>query len=58
MKIRGVLRLGEVEIIEMKGEYLMGIALMRSICTRAIFAFDNNEIVFDLGVKVCPSKRT
>jgi hypothetical protein len=41
------LRLDEVEIIEMKEEYLMGIALMRSICARAIFAFDRNEIVFE-----------
>ena len=41
------LSLSEVEIIEMKGEYLMGIALMRTICTRVVFAFNNNEIIFE-----------
>ena len=37
----------EVEITEMKGEYLIGIALMRSICKRAIFAFDHDEVLFE-----------
>ncbi len=37
----------EVEITEMKGEYLIGIALMRSICKRAIFAFDRDEVLFE-----------
>jgi len=41
------LRLAEVEIFEMKEEYLIGIALMRSICKRAIFAFDNDEVLFE-----------
>lgn len=41
------LRLSEVEIIEMEEEYLMGMALMRSICKRAIFAFDNKEVLFE-----------
>lgn len=41
------LKLNEVEITEMKGEYLIGIALMRSICKRAIFAFDNDEVLFE-----------
>jgi len=41
------LRLSDVEIIEMEEEYLMGMALMRSICKRAIFAFDDNEVLFE-----------
>lgn len=41
------LRLTEVEIIEMEQEYLMGVALMRSICNRTIFAFDNNKVLFE-----------
>ena len=41
------LKLTEVEIFEMKEEYLIGIALMRSICKRAIFAFDNDEVLFE-----------
>lgn len=41
------LKLNEVMITEMKGEYLIGIALMRSICKRAIFAFDKDEIIFE-----------
>ena len=41
------LKLNEVEIIEMKGEYLIGIALMRAICKRAIFAFDTGMILFE-----------
>jgi predicted aspartyl protease len=41
------LRLSEVEIIEMREEYLMGVALMRSICKRAVFAFDSNEVLFE-----------
>lgn len=41
------LRVSEVEIIEMEEEYLMGMALMRSICKRTIFAFDNNEVLFE-----------
>ncbi|MFQ6091355.1 MAG: hypothetical protein ACE5OR_01535 [bacterium] len=45
--IVNTLKLNEVEITEMKGEYLIGIALMRSICKRAIFAFDNDEILFE-----------
>jgi predicted aspartyl protease len=41
------LRLSEVEITEMKEEYLIGIALMRSICKKAIFAFDNDKVLFE-----------
>ncbi len=44
--IINTLRLTEVEITEMKEEYLIGIALMRSICKRVIFSFDNNEVLF------------
>ncbi len=39
------LQLTEVEIIEMKDEYLIGMALMRVMCRRVVFAFDNNEIL-------------
>ena len=41
------LKLNEVEIIEMEDEYLMGVALMRMICKRAVFAFDSNEVRFE-----------
>jgi predicted aspartyl protease len=41
------LRLSDVEIVEMSDEYLIGIALMRSICQRAVFAFDANEVIFE-----------
>ncbi|MCK4614940.1 MAG: hypothetical protein KAU14_09065 [Thermoplasmata archaeon] len=41
------LSLSEVEILEMEEEYLMGMALMRSICKRAIFAFNNDEVLFE-----------
>lgn len=40
-------KLIEIEILEMKQEYLMGIALMRSICKRVIFGFDNEEVLFE-----------
>jgi hypothetical protein len=33
--------------MEMKDEYLIGMALMRAICKRTIFAFDSNEIIFE-----------
>jgi hypothetical protein len=35
------------EIVEMKDEYLIGMALIRAMCKRVIFAFDNNEILFE-----------
>ncbi|MEW6102591.1 MAG: hypothetical protein AB1630_02035 [bacterium] len=41
------LKLNGVEIIEMEGEYLTGIALMKFICKRAIFAFDKDEVLFE-----------
>jgi len=41
------LELNEIVIIEMKKEYLMGMTLIRSICKRAIFAFDNDEVLFE-----------
>lgn len=41
------LRLTEVEIIEMQDEYLIGMVLMRAMCKKAIFAFENNEILFE-----------
>ena len=40
-------KLNEVEIVEMEKEYLIGIALMRAISKRAIFAFDSDEIIFE-----------
>lgn len=45
-KFVNTLKLTEVESFEMKEEYLIGIALMRTICKRAIFAFDNDEVLF------------
>lgn len=41
------LGLKDVEIVEMEKEYLIGIALMRAISKRAIFAFDNDEVLFE-----------
>jgi hypothetical protein len=41
------LKVIEVEILEMKEEYLMGIALMRSVCERVIFGFENEEVLFE-----------
>lgn len=41
------LKLNEVEITEIKGEYLIGIMLMRAISKRTIFAFDSDEIIFE-----------
>ncbi len=41
------LGLKDVEIVEMGEEYLIGIALMRAISKRAIFAFDNDEVLFE-----------
>lgn len=41
------LRLSEVEIMEMEQEFLMGVTLMRSMCKRAIFSFDSNELLFE-----------
>jgi len=41
------LRLTEVEIIEMQDEYLIGMALMRVMCKKVVFAFENNEILFE-----------
>jgi predicted aspartyl protease len=40
-------RLTEIEIVEMEDEYLIGMALMRAMCKRAIFAFENNDILFE-----------
>lgn len=41
------LKLNEVEIIEIKEEYLIGMTLMGSISKRVTFSFDNNEIIFE-----------
>jgi len=41
------LRLNEVEITEMEEEYLIGIALMRCICKRVIFAVDEDKVIFE-----------
>jgi len=40
-------RVNEVEITEMEGEYLIGMALMRSVCKRVVFDFDNDEVLFE-----------
>ncbi|PKP57837.1 MAG: hypothetical protein CVT88_03030 [Candidatus Altiarchaeales archaeon HGW-Altiarchaeales-1] len=40
-------KINEVEITEMKGEYLIGMALMRSVCRRAVFDFANDKILFE-----------
>jgi len=40
-------KINEVEITEMKGEYLIGTALMRSVCKRAVFDFDSDEVLFE-----------
>lgn len=45
--IVNALKLNEVEITEMKGEYLLGITFMRSICKKAIFFFDTDKISFE-----------
>jgi len=42
------LKFEDVEIIEMKEEYLIGMEFMRSICKRAIFSFDNNKVLFEV----------
>jgi len=41
------LKLNEVEITEMKEEFLLGISFMRSICKKAIFVFDTDKISFE-----------
>ncbi len=41
------LKLNEVEVTEMKGEYLLGITFMRSICKKAIFDFETDKISFE-----------
>jgi predicted aspartyl protease len=41
------LELTEIEIFEMKEEYLLGMALMRAMCKRLIFRFDNEEVIFE-----------
>lgn len=39
-------RLKNIEIIEMKGEYIMGLTLMRTIGKQVVFAFDKDEVLF------------
>jgi len=39
-------KLKDVEITEMKNEYLLGVSFMKSICKYAIFDFNKEEVLF------------
>ena len=40
-------KINEVEITGMEGEYLIGMALMRTVCKRAVFDFDSDKVLFE-----------